>query len=387
MEILRRFFYFFTPYTDIHERAVGNFFRKLDEHGNRQRTLKHLQGLLQNDIAVINLWTEYRYKGYRYLRKSQRRKLYANLQLITGDFDDFYANHAPKVSQLAIRRFRVETTQSEKAILLQTLMDYFSPQRGTYEYRESSSFGRLLQDPSSHKLIGDCNQIVTLYIYLYSRYYNIRDLQLRTLPGHVALHYNGIDIETTTSLIANYSDSKSNALLPIEEIVSINLLDTNDTYLSTHTVAAEDILHASRLAFILSHDRAIVTHNLQSAYAQLVNVQLDRHNFHAARQYAQHLPSRNSVVKKIWQSEGAYYYNAHHYHKAITAFKRAGNQEFVQHSYQALFFEEQAKLGKNLTSETIKQHTGTIKHMRDYAKKSGNKKLIKHADALRNLVH
>jgi len=270
--------------------------------------------------------------------------------------------------------------------------------------------------PAHEKLVGDCNQIVTLYIYLYSRYFEVSDLRARVLPGHVALHYKGTDIETTNGTFADYSRKKGGQLLPIEEIVSINLLDASDSYLSTHEVAAKDLLQASRLAFILSHDREIVTRNLQAAYGRLINLLMDhnnyskalafakashdrgligivghngavyemnRHYYAAARRFARHAPKRDELIRSSWQSEGAYHYNAQRYHEAIKAFKHLRDRTLVQQCYEALFFQEQAQLGSVLTVESVKKHKGTVKRMRSYAKKAGNKKLIKYSDSLR----
>lgn len=418
MDFIRAVFYFFSPYTDARERAVGRFFKGLTEHSSQSRTRAALGELLQRNIAVINLWTEYRYKGYRYLRKSKRKKLYTNLELIANDFDQFYLSRTQPVELILSHIHRLTphvAVDPQKLLLLQALMDYFSPTRGTYEYRESSSFGRLLRNPSHEKLVGDCNQIVTLYIYLYSRYHDVRDLRLRLLPGHVALHYEGIDIEATTGRFADYHTQKDSKLLPIEEIASVNLLDTTDSYLLTHEVSPENFLQASRFAFILSHDRDIVTHNLDAAYGMLINslmkrnsyrqalkfatasrdmtwlgvvghngavYEMQHHNFAAARRFARHAPKREQLIRDSWQSEGTYHYQAHRYHEAIAAFKHINNQPLVRQCYEALFFEEQRKLGSHLTTESIKKYASVIKQMYEYAKKSGNKKLIEYAESL-----
>jgi hypothetical protein len=404
-----RIFYFFTPYTDAREQSVGRFFRGLNERGNKKRVRRNLLKLSQKNLAAINLWTEYRYKGYEYLNKSQRRKLYDNIQLIAADFDAYYQQNA-----------RATTTADDERIrLISALMGYFSPRRGVFQYRESSSFGRLLRDPSKEKLVGDCNQIVTLYIYLYSRYFDIRDLQLRVLPGHVALHYSGQDIETTNGTFMDYSKRKGNMLLPVEEIVSINLLDITDSYLATHEIAPGDLLQASRLAFVLSHDRDLVASNLEAAYSRMVNslmanddythalafakasrsseligivghngavFELERHHYAAARRFAKHAPKKDELTRNSWQSEGFEHYQAHHYHDAIKAFKHTGDKNLVRRCYEALYFEEQTKLGPHLTADTIRSHRRAIGRMRTYAKKSGNKQLTKHADSLRKYL-
>ena len=417
--MFRRIFYFFSSYTNAEERSVGIFFAGLTEHSDQSRTKSRINELLQKNIAVINLWSEYRYKGYKYLRKSQRKKLYTNLQLIADDFEKYRTTNVRSAAIIAGRLKQLNPylqISDERALLFQALTEYFSPTRGVYEYHESSSFGRLLRDPSREKLIGDCNQIVTLYIYLYSQYFDISDLQIRLLPGHVALHYGGIDIETTNGTFANYSDKKDAVIMPIEEIVSVNLLDTTDSYLATHEVAAEDFLQASRFAYILSHDRDIVTRNLDAAYASLINSLMKRHNFTqalkfarasrnieligivghngavhniqhnnfgAARRFAEHAPKRDQLIRDSYRAEGVHYFDSHNYQAAIKAFKHYGDDSLVRRCYEALFFEEQNKLGKNMTTESIKKYASTIKRMESYAKKSGNSQLVDHVKSLR----
>lgn len=423
MGLFSRIFYFFAPYTDVRERRVSRFFNGLTERSNQSKTRAKLDKLLQDNIAIINLWTEYRYKGYRYLTKSQRKKLYAYLGLIAEDFDRFYAESTTPADTIISHIHRIAPrahVDPERIMLLQALMDYFSPRRGLYIYRESSSFGRLLRDPAKETLIGDCNQIVTLYIYLYSRHYDVHDLQVRTIPGHVALHYGDIDIETTNGTFADYSGKKDSALLPIEEIVSINLLDTTDSYLATHEIDAKDLLQASRFAFILSHDRDIITRNLLAAYSQLINTLMKRHNYKqalkfaiashdrellgvvghngavyemkrnnyaAARHFAQHASDAEELIRISWQSEGVHLFQAQRYHDAVKALKHINDQELIGKCYAALFFEEQKKLGKNPTIDSIKQgHIATVRRMHDYAKKSGNKQLIEYiTDLQKNL--
>jgi tetratricopeptide (TPR) repeat protein len=420
MNIIQRIYYFFAPYTDPRERAVALFFKNLTEHSDQQRTRSKLNKLIQRDVAVINLWTEYRYKGYKYLRKSERKKLYANLHAIRQDFDRFKAtqNHPVQTIKHQVHSLSPNANSNdERIVLLHAIMEYLSPKRGIYQYKESSSFGRLIRDPSHETLIGDCNQIVTLYIYLYSRYFDVSDLSIRLLPQHVALHYAGIDIETTNGTFKNYADKDGSELLPVEEIVSVNLLDTTDSYLATREIAAKDFLQASRFAFILSHHRDVVTHNLSVAYSKLITMLMNRHNYaqaltfakdskdmellsivghngavhnmahhhySAARRYASYALKRDELIKTSYRNEGIYHYQAHRYQQAITAFKKIGDKTLIQKCYEGLYFKEQEKLGANLTTQTIKAHANTIKRMHTYAKKSGNTKLIDAAHSLRN---
>lgn len=418
MVLLQKLINFLSSYASNEERVVSNFFNNLTEHSVLPSTRARLLELLQENIAVINLWTEYRYKGYVYLKKQKRRELYTNLERIAVDFDMFYEQSKVK-GDAAAEAIRIVAPDApitkEKATLIYAIMNYFAPERGVYEYRASSSFGLLLQDPASSMLVGDCNQIVTLYIYMYSRYFDIRDLQVRLLPEHVALHYNGVDIEATNATFQNYSNTSGAQLQPIEEIVSINLLDTTDSHFAKHDIRAEDFLQAARFAYILSHDRTIVTHNLDAAYGKLINSLMNNNNygkalqfakqskdmellgivghngtlyhmgkneFAAARRFAEYAIKRSELVRDSYHAEGLYHYKAHRYHEAIRSFEKYGDAKLVQSCYEALFIAEQDKLGGSLTTESIKHHAQTIKHMKTYAKKSGNTKMINYANDL-----
>lgn len=399
-----------SPYSNDNEKTVQNFFTSLTEGSNQTQTINRLLELLQHNIACINLWCEFRYKGYAYLNKSTRKQLYANLGLIEDDFAKFYIktkdNKNQNQNQLTTNSQNDSQNNSNKLLLLTCIMNYLSSSRGLYVYQESSSFGKLLQDPNKNYLIGDCNQIVTLYIYLYSRYYPISDLNLRTLPGHVALHFKGQDIEATKGIFTDYSKTKNNKLLPIHEIVSINLLDVTDIYLKTKPIDPKDLLQSSRLAYLLSNNRDIVTHNLNASYGTVISsliknhnfeqalifakqskdtsylksvtqsgvvYNISKHNFAKARQLAEHIKENPELIRNIYRAEGRYYFDNENYSMAVKPFSQANDYEAVKSCYEALFIKEQNKLPKNLNSENIKNCRHIINNMNLYAKKSNNK--------------
>jgi hypothetical protein len=422
MSLVQTLYYQFGQYTDPTERQIGLFFKGLSERKSVAAARAQLLDLMQRDLAAVNLWTEYKYKGYKYLRKSTRKRLYNNLERIAKDFDLFYQSHQ-RDGEDTIRHIhsiaphaRVEPHRIQ---LLLALTDYFSLTRGLYEYRESSSFSRLLRDPGEEKLVGDCNQIVTLYAHLYAKYFDIHDLKVRLLPRHVALHYGGVDIETTNGTFANYDDTKDAELMPIEELVTINLLDTTDAYLETHEVDAEDFLQSSRLAYMLSYSREIVSRNLDAAYGAIINrlmsrhnyvqalkfakqssniellaivgnngalYHMDKHEFATARKFARYSLKRTELIQDSYRAEGVYQYNQQHFHEAMTAFRACGDRDSVRKCYAALFFDEQSALPKQLTSENIKQYSKVVHRMNGYAKKSENKELIQHVDSLRKYL-
>ena len=422
MGIIRSVYYLLSPYVDARERHVAKFFDRLSEHNSRVYIGAELDILVQENIAVVNLWTEFRYKGYRYLTKSKRRELYANLDRITEDFEKFYRTYGASADEIT-RHVRTivpgVNIRSDQVRLIQAIMDYLSPSNGRYEYRASSSFGRLLRDPLQDTMVGDCNQIVTLYIYLYSRYLDVKDLRVRTLPGHVALHCGGVDIEATNGTWKNYASSADASVLPLSEIVSINLLDTTDEYFETHEVRAEDFLQSARFAYLLSHERDIVSRNLDAAYGKVVSQLMKRNSYEhalkvarasrdaellavvgnngaiyymgkndfiASRRFAEYALRKPELIRDSWRAEGVYHYNANRFHDAIRAFKHCNDEKLVSRCYEGLFFVEQDKLPKNLTSESIRNHKHTIRRMDDYARKSKNHELIQHLSTLKKYL-
>lgn len=413
-------YYFFSRYVNPAERRVGRFFGRLHEGQGIGSVQRSLQMLVQRDVAVINLWTEYRYKGYRYLTKRMRKKLYANLSAVQADFEAFAATQQVDVADVitAIKHLGIDTaklrTLPGQLARLYLIMQYLSPDQGRYIYRASSSFGRLLRDPTREILEGDCNQIVTLYLALFAQKFDIGDLQLTLLPGHVALHLCGVDIEATTGTFAHYN-GKDHRRASIYEIVSINLLDTSDTHFAKTLVHPETFLEAARLAYLVSSDRALVEKNLDITYRNTVRSLLERHrytpalayalqskqyelieissyngatyaanegHFHEARTFAGRSSRKQELLKMIDGREAAHLYDAKRYHEALKLYERIGAADAAKHCYRGLYIQEQAKLGAIKTSEDLKGKVSTVRTMERYARASGDTQLIEHARSL-----
>ncbi len=425
MSIFQKLLYFFSHFTDPTERKVGKFFSKLSEKNVSYEHLEKLAHFVQNDLVVVNLWSERNFKGYDYLNKSKRKHLYENTQLILNDFNKYLLNDTnsdvksliDKIIKLGVDISNIKGN-IEKLIYINQIMRYLSPYSGRYAYRASSTFGELLKDPSTNKLEGDCNQIVTLYIYLYSRKYNVKDLRLLTYPGHVALHFFGVDIEATNGQFAHY-DKPDQKILPIQEIISINLLDTTDSYFQTHKIPPESFLQSARLAYLVSSEKEIINNNLYVAYNNVVNEKLSKNDYVAAlkyakqsgkqqlinivgyngaayflnndkfadaRKFAAYSDDKQALIKKIDYSEAIYAYNKNDYHRALKIFKSINENDMAKKCYEGLFVEEQKKLGKIQTNEDLKQNRLTIHKMRDYAKRSGNSELIEYSDKIGKLL-
>jgi len=416
MSAFSTIYYFFRRYTGPDERRVGKFFERVKEQHSSHEVEKTLVPLLQRSIAVVNLWTEHRYKGYTYLTKRTRRGLYANLASIHEDFAAFSSTQQvsikdviTQIASLGVDTAKIRTFPDQLAYIV-LIMQYLSPQSGRYTYRTSSSFGRLLRDPTREVLEGDCNQIVTLYLSLYAAKFNITELQLTLLPNHVALHFCGVDIETTTGEFMHY-EQKGQHRAPVSEIVSVNLLDTTDTNVAQSMVNPEVFLQAARLAYIVSSDRKLVEGNLAITYQNTVNYLLrkkqyhqaltyatqskqydlielaayngslhmiDEDHFQEARKFAARSSRKVELLRVIDEHEATYFYRAARYHDALKLYKRVGSDEGIRRCYRALYVQTQADLKHVRTTDDIKRYASTIRTMEHYAKASGDHELIGH---------
>lgn len=421
MNLLQKIYYSLSPYVDGHERRIAKFLEGLREDDAKQATTKQVLDLIQQDITVFNLWCEWRYRGYRYLGKSTRRQLYDNFSYIKTGFNDYVAQHVVDKAKLAEElstkglsdaKFNEHT---EQWIYISQIMSYLSPAGGRYEYRESSTFGKLLRNPNREPLIGDCNQIVTLYIALFAMKFDVQLLQLKTYPGHVALHFDGIDIEATRGLLKKY-DEPNQEILPIHEIISINLLDVSDDYYRTKKVPATTILESARLASLISSNQELVSRNLEVAYNNTVaelmrsnsydralnfalqsnngklidavgtngaSFYLQKQDFARALKLSEHSSQQAQLQKAIYHNQGAHLMNKQNYHGAIDVFRKIGDEEAVRNCYVGLYQQEASKLPKQFTSAELKNYKSIINNMNDYANKSGNKTLTQHVSELR----
>ena len=80
---------FFTPYVNLFEWRVDLFFKHIKSTDSIFSIRRNLLNLMQRDLIVVNIWMEKKYKGYKYLNKRARRKMYENTKKIVEKFNDF----------------------------------------------------------------------------------------------------------------------------------------------------------------------------------------------------------------------------------------------------------------------------------------------------------
>ncbi len=426
----------FSGYADRQEKRVDKFLRKIAFVGvfEAQRVLLEM---MQKNMVILSLFLEWKFKGYRYLKKGARKKMYINAERIGVAFLN-YANSV-RIDEAAllanVRGLGLSVPAAppdiEKLKYIALIMSFLRPgdtaggtkglaassnlSRGPgnyYQYLEGASFGKLLVDiDRGEKMIGDCNQIVTFYTYLYSLRYEIRELQIKLPKGHVCLHFKGIDIEATAGVFANYKEYEW--LLPLVELVSTNLLDVSDFRDAQLMINSREYLRGSQLAYSISSQREIVAKNLSVSYYNLaiesmksadfetaefflekagrndadavqlreaifhnaVIHEVKANNFSRARYFAGK-SSEYDLKRYIDEREGYYYFENGGLTRARELFAASGNSEMVKACYAKEYNQVQARVTGLRDIATMKAHRADYDKMLDLAYKMDDQSLI-----------
>lgn len=244
--LIKKFFGLFSIYVHPIERKLDRLMDRLSQSSNSFKVRRKLIDLIQQNMVVVQLWSERRYKGYRDLGKRKRRTLISRSNQMAQEFKMYF------------KTLSLERTPSG---ILRGISQFLHHHK-KFNYLESSYFANLLKDPKLKKLIGDCNQMVTLYVFLYAQFFSVKDLKIKIFPGHVCLHYNGMDIETTNGQIMLYRKRRQQ-IKPIEDLVVVNLLDINDSQVKTHEVLSKTRFRVDLLHFILGTHPKAAQHNLK----------------------------------------------------------------------------------------------------------------------------
>ncbi|PKL36919.1 hypothetical protein CVV38_03440 [Candidatus Peregrinibacteria bacterium HGW-Peregrinibacteria-1] len=308
---VKKVFYWFTQYVDGRERKVAKFFVKASRGSGIFTLRRHLLELMQSDLIVLTLWVERNFKGYRYLKsKRRRRKLYKVRDVLVADFEGFVGD-----VELSKRKY------------MEKIMEYLRV-GGRYHYLETSTFCNLIRNPAVEGLEGDCNQIVTLYIYLYSLRFSIEDLKIKLLEGHVCLHFDSRDIEATRGEYVDYADFK--AMLGVEEIVVLNILDLHDFREEVVDVGAIDLLDSAEFCYKFGSLREVVAANLKVAYHNFALYRAKNNDFKEAILFAKKVKDRE-LLRNIYLKAVRYFVDKKAYSKAYEFAKTLQDGEWIDH--------------------------------------------------------
>ncbi len=398
----------FSKYADKTEKKVDSLLNQTAIK-SKAEILEQLLKLAQYNLVVVNLWLEKRFKGYKYLTKSKRKTFYQNTALIVAEFNDFAAKFNPDekiiLGMLSRHGYFPSTPEKKDRIRhLLAIMEFLKPGRH-YTYLEGASFGKLLADISKEKMIGDCNQIVTFYAFLYSQKYNLSDLKIKLLPGHVCLHYDGIDIEATAGVFNKYE--KYETILPIIELITTNLLDTCDYRDKQLQIDSRSFVKAAELAHRLSSHNEIVNQNLRTAYYNLAVESAHKHDYTAAKFFLDKIKDpalsknimENAVIyftkinnfkkasyfasftgnpelkKYIQNHEGWYYFNKKNFERALQIFKNIPDPKMVKACYAEMFNQVQKRISGITQLASHRAHKNDYKKMIELAGKMEDNEL------------
>ena len=397
----------FSRYADSHEKRVQRLLNKVVRL-NKFELQDGLEKLMQQNLVVLNLWLEKRFKGYKYLGKWNRKKLYRNADGIVKYFDLFCSNLSFPASQfeesLKMLGFDCLPAYREKLEYIYKIMLFLHPGK-YYEYLEGASFGKMLAKVPEQKMIGDCNQIVTFYAFLYSLKYPISDLKIKLLPEHVCLHFFGVDIEATNGSFQIYKEY--DYLLRIVELLTTNLLDINDFRDKQYIIDARSVVNSSELAFRVSSIRDIVEKNLNVSYHNLVVESARQNDFYTAFFFLQKLNNRelklsvcNQAVR-FYVEKGDYskakdaadksqdldlmnyvknqqayaYYKSNDLERAKGIYRELGNDEMLKACYAKEYNSLSQKVSGAKTVEQARAFRYDYQKMRDLAQMMGDSAL------------
>jgi len=399
----------FTKYVHPVEKKIDRFFDKINSRTPHKKVEKQLLKFMQKDLIVLNLWLEKKFKGYSGLTKKRRASLYKNVKFMVQDFQEDVAKNiiTPEKlhEQLLILDLDLNADEIQKLTYLMAIMHFLRPGHH-YEYLESASFDKLLVDPENEIMMGDCNQIVTIYIYLYSLMYPVDDLELKLLPGHICLHFNGIDIEATTGSFHKYQTYDD--IIPVTEIISTNLLDVHDYREERYKLSARTVLKSANLAFLLSSKRELVEKNLNIAYRNLGVAAANINDFKAAIYYLKEAGAKDllkniyhnaalyyskkanfdkahyyaektkipKLMRTVTDRKAAYYYKKGDFTEAISLYESLENQQMLKACYQQEYNQLLQKVKNIKTLKEQKRNKQIYQKLLKLAKLADNQKAI-----------
>lgn len=392
----------FSKYADKTEKKVDKILEKTALHGKEEIQSKLLK-LIQENLVVVNLWLERRFKGYKYLTKSRRKRFYQNTAMIVSEFHKFESGFKIDEKALLDHLGRLgykpkNSEEKEKIKYLYSIMNFLKPGK-LYNYLEGASFGKLLADITTEKMIGDCNQIVTFYVFLYALRFPVTDLKIKLLPGHVCLHFNQIDIEATNATFHNYEEHEK--ILPVIELITTNLLDTCDYRDKTLRIDSRSYIKAAELAHRLSDHNQIVNKNLRAAYHNLAVESAARHDFKTAKFFAEktndsklkHNILENAVIyltkknkfkkaryyvslindtelkKYVRTHEAWYYFKKKNYQKALELYRAIPDPKMIKACYGEMYNKIQKRVANIKKVSTHRAHLNDYNKMIDLAGK------------------
>ncbi len=320
---------FLSVYENKIEKRVDKVLSKVKLGKSNSRYRERLVDLFFEFPFETAIWLEYKYKGYRFLKKSKRRKMYEVAELIEEDFLEWMEKHpydAEKVEMTVPERLVNEKEEQDVWKLM--MIGEFS--KGRYKYRESSAFWKLFParyGEEGMKMIGDCNQIVTFYVGMFAIVGDVEDLEIRVLPNHVCLHIHGLDYEATNGTFKDYKDK--GYLVDCENILAINLLDITDPSEKKWDVSEVNTAKMQAVAAMFEVEAEIVEKNLIVTYKNMGIFYMNSRKWDQARKHFR-LAQAEDLERMAYHNEVVWLLGLKKYKKAIRVAHKGGLEEIEE---------------------------------------------------------
>jgi hypothetical protein len=374
-------------------------------HKNNKRRRELIDLFLEYPIETT-VWLEYKYKGYKFLKKSRRRNLYEVMDEIEADFLEWMEGR--KFDDLEVELVVPERlTRLEEKEDVWRLMMIGEFMKSRFKYRESSAFWKLFPNNYGEegvRIIGDCNQVVTFYIWLYGVIADNDILDIRVLPNHVCLHLHGLDFEATNGGFKDYG--KKGYVVGCENIVAVNLLDIHDPIEKRWDVSEVNVAKMQAVADLFEVEEDLVELNLKITYTNMGVFYMNSKRWNKARKFFEMagdekrlemtyvneavdlteqkkykkamrvarkggLEDMESKIRKNYCIKLA---GAKNWKKAMVEARKLGDKEMIQYVYGKEFEHLYGKVGGVETVKGARKNKTTYKRLLFLAKKLRDKK-------------
>lgn len=407
-------FDFFKIYTSDFEKQIDKFLSNLNENSDKSVIRKQILEFIKTDLITFNLWIERKYKGYQYLDRKTRIEFIENIKLFETELLEF-------VEKKHLDYGIYENSDKRNELNFLEKISIFLKEIYHYKYQESTNFGELFRFLKEKKIVGDCNQIVTLFIYLFNKKYDINLIKLRLFKNHVCLNLAEFDLEATTGEIIPASEQKEeNKLVDVSEIIAINLLDITDSRENKFEIDAKIISEASKLAFLLSSEKELTEGNLNASLLNLaisylknnapnkaleiclnslkgdhrevilrniLNFYVSKEDFTTALKLVKHSNSYNELNKKIKKGYAITQYNKGNFNDALKIAEEISEQDISKNCYLAMYAKVQEKIKDIKTIKELRTKKDIINELNRIATKSNNPDLLKSAKSLKSILN
>ena len=319
MKILEFILFLFSRYIDFKERKLAKQILSIGLK-SKSRSIDFSHRLIAKNHLALCLEAEFLFKGYSILNKNNRKSAFLNIEKINQDFLKFYGKN---------KDLKFNENSSAEFNFLFIISKYLSPNQ-KFEYKEGASIYKTLMFSNEIKYQADCNQLVNLYIHLFSLKYDISKLQIKLLKDHVCLHFEGFDFETTNAQITKYDDYIS--ISDVSEIISVNILDISDNDLKTSSVHVKDFYAGCLIARNLSSNKKITDHNIKVAYQKMAKHYEDIKDFKKAEFFIKQLKEKSQLLN-FYKRYSQYLLSKNLYKKSIRIAKRTKDKQLLKYIY------------------------------------------------------